>query len=265
MPLRSLEYLIKAKKKYWKEYSHLPVLSVVVYLLDEKNLPISQEHWPAPYRRTAMNFYYLTIEMKQLPRAELVALREPALWPLMLLAEGPMDRVLIQEMFTELLELKLRSTLLICHAFAQWVLHGDDLDWFQKEYKKMFEFEVFAKSDLFQFMEQTANERAEQRVNQKYDQKLQEERKIAEKKLQEERKKTLLMFQKAVLGIVAQRFPTLQRLAKTQARRVKEPELFQQVMLDLSMAQNSDEAQDVLFSLTEKEEGENRISNQSEV
>jgi hypothetical protein len=105
MPLRSLEYLIKAKKKHWNAYGHLPVLSAVIYLFDVDKTEDFLESWPAPYELTSMVFHYLSISMKKLPRSELMALQEPTLWPLVLLADdGQVDRVLIQTMFQELLE-----------------------------------------------------------------------------------------------------------------------------------------------------------------
>jgi hypothetical protein len=167
-------------------------------------------------------------------------------------------------MFAELLEHKLQSTLQICHAFAQWVLKGDDLEWSQKEYRKMFEFEVFAKSDLFQVMEKAANERAQRWAEQKVQEEhelaekrvLEERKKVLEerKKIVEERKKIVAMLRQNVVELVSQRFPTLKRLAKMQVRKVQELESLRQVMLRLSLVSGSDEAENVLFALSEKEE-----------
>jgi hypothetical protein len=174
-------------------------------------------------------------------------------------------------------EHQLHDTLPISHAFAQRLLRGNDLDWFNKEYQKMFD--IFKDSSAFQWMEQTAREQAQQKAKQEVKQMRQEmeqqmleerkqaekklleerkqileERKQAEKKLLEERKQILATLQKNVGELVSQRFPTLERLAKMQVRRLKEPEPLQQLMLHLSLAHDSDEAQEILFSLGEKDE-----------
>jgi hypothetical protein len=108
MPLRSLEYLARAKKRHWKICGELPVIAVVIYLFDdEKDMPVCPMYWPAPYEHTAMIFHYLIINMRDLPREELRALGEPALWPLVLLTKGAVDCILVEGMFAELREQKL--------------------------------------------------------------------------------------------------------------------------------------------------------------
>ena len=269
MPLRSLEYLARAKKKHWKTCGKLPVIAVVIYLFDEMNMPDCPLHWPAPHGQTAMVFHYLIIKMKELPREDLLALREPALWPLILLTGGTVDRILIEEMFAELLEQKLYNTLPLSHTIAAWFLQGDDLTWLNKEYQKMYEF--FKDSPALQWMEESgrADERkkADQRIleerkkaaleeRKKANQRALEERKKANQRALEERKKTLITLKQTVIELVSQRFPTLKRLAKVQVQALKQPELFQQVFLRLSLANDVNEAQNVLLSLNENEEAE---------
>ena len=41
MPLRSLQYIARAKKKHWKHYGHLPVIAAVIYLFDDEHIPDS--------------------------------------------------------------------------------------------------------------------------------------------------------------------------------------------------------------------------------
>ena len=72
MPLRSLEYIARAKKKHWKLYGELPVIAAVIYLFDDQGTSTSPLCWSAPSGQTAMTFHYLSIKMKELPRAELL-------------------------------------------------------------------------------------------------------------------------------------------------------------------------------------------------
>jgi hypothetical protein len=66
----------------------------------------------------------------------------------------------------------------------------------------------------------------------------------------------LATLRQAVVELVAQRFPRLERLAKAQVRLLDQTERFSQVMLRLSLAQNIDEAQEVLLSLDENDDAE---------
>ncbi|MBV9231240.1 MAG: hypothetical protein JOZ18_18155, partial [Chloroflexi bacterium] len=228
MPLNSLVNCARAKKKYWKAYGNLPIIAAVIYLFDEQNIPDPPLRWSAPIEETTLLFSYLSIQMKELPRQELLGLQEPELWPLALLTEGQVDRIIVSEMFTDLLNHKRYQTLSIGHIIASWLLRGEDLDWLNKEYQKMYE--LFEDSPAWKWMEESAR--------------------------QDERKKTLATLRQGVVEMVALHFPKLERLAKAQVRLLDQTERFTQVMLRLSQAQNSDEAQDVLLSLDENEEAE---------
>ena len=256
MPLRSLVYLAKAKEKHWKAYDHLPVLAAIIYLYVDKDTPQFLEHWPAPYEQTAMDFSYLSIFLKHLSRQEIMALGEPALWPLALLTAEPVDRILVRTMFKELLKHKLYKTLPISHAVAMHLLSGDNLDWLEKEYRQMLDF--FEDAPTWKWMAEDIRKKLvpqlEAEYEQKYEQKWQEEhkkmmegQKQAEKEMLEEQMQTVLEF-------VSQRCPTLERLAKKQARKIKQPERFQQMLRSLFTAQNIDEAENALLLLKEQAE-----------
>ena len=186
-------------------------------------------------------------------------MHEPELWPLILLTEGQLDRIIVGDMFTELLDQKLYNTLPIGHAIAAWFLRGDDLTWLNKEYQKMFEF--FKDSPALQWMEESVLEEARKKTEQqllaeqkKADQRVLAEQKKAQQQLLAEQKKALMRNQQTVVELVVQRFPTLKRLARAQARTLDQPELFQQAILRLAQVRDIEEAQDVLFSLSETEE-----------
>ena len=293
MPLRSLEYCARAKKKHWQLYADLPIVAVVIYLFDEEGMPEPPLRWSGPDGETTMIFNYLSIKLKELSREDLLSLHQPALWPLILLTEGRVDRIMVGEMFTELIEQKLYTLLPIGHTIAGWLLRGDDLNWLSKEYAKMYD--LFKDSPAIQWMEESAiktvserirkeeREKADQRVfeervraseeREKAAQRILEERirasedreKAAQKvleeraKVAEEHKKmvaTLATFRGTVVELVSQRFPKLKRLAKAQVRTLEQPELFQQLILRLSLARDLEEAQDILFALHEDEDEE---------
>jgi hypothetical protein len=164
---------------------------------------------------------------------------------------------MVGEMFTELIEQKLYTLLPIGHTIAGWLLRGDDLNWLSKEYAKMYD--LFKDSPAIQWMEESAiktvSERIRKEEREKAAQKVLEER----AKVAEEHKKmlaTLATFRGTVVELVSQRFPKLKRLAKAQVRTLEQPELFQQLILRLSLARDLEEAQDILFALHEDEDEE---------
>src|SRR5579883_917376 len=162
MPLRSLEYCARAKIKHWKEYGDLPIIAVVIYLFDEENVPEPPLRWLAPNGQTTLLFSYLSIKLKSFPREELLALHQPELWPLILLTEGKVDRIIVREMFADLIEQELYSLLPISHTIAGWLLRGDDKEWLHQEYQKMFH--LFEDSPAFKWMEEDATKRVTARV-----------------------------------------------------------------------------------------------------
>src|SRR5947209_2362213 len=56
MPLRSLEYCARAKKKHWKTYGDLPIIAAVIYLFDEANMPAPPLQWTGPNGQTTLLF-----------------------------------------------------------------------------------------------------------------------------------------------------------------------------------------------------------------
>ena len=254
MPLRSLEYCVRAKIEHWKEYGDLPILAVMLYLFDEDTIPQPPLRWLAPDGQTTLVFFYLPISLKLLPREELLALHEPELWPLVLLTDGPVDRILIQKMFADLLEQKLYRTLPICHTIAAWLLRGEDREWLHQEYEKMVD--LFQDSPALQWMEEDVTKRVTERITEQVTARVTEQvRREERQRAEEERQKAVAAFRQTVTELVARRFPELTRPAKVLVRSLVEPEAFQRLILHLSLARDAEEAQDALFALPEDEEG----------
>jgi hypothetical protein len=261
MPLRSLEYCVRAKIKHWKEYGDLPILAVVLYLFDEDHIPQPPLRWRAPDGQTTLVFFYLPISLKLLPREELLGLHEPELWPLVLLTDGPVDRILIQKMFADLLEQKLYRTLPICHTIAAWLLRGEDREWLHQEYEKMVD--LFQDSPALKWMEEDVTKRVTERITQEVTaqvtaQVTEQVRREERQKAEAERQKAVAAFRQTVTELVERRFPELTRPAKALVRSLVEPEAFHHLILHLSLARDAEEAQDVLFALPEDEDDEQK-------
>ena len=69
--------------------------------------------------------------------------------------------------------------------------------------------------------------------------------------LKEGREEGLEALRRAIVDVIAQRFPKLARLAKKQVVIVEDPELLRQVLVKVSLVQSAEEAQRELRALDE--------------
>ena len=72
--------------------------------------------------------------------------------------------------------------------------------------------------------------------------------------LREGRQEGLEVLRQAVLDVIAQRFPELERLAKKQVVIVVDPELLRQVIVKVSVVYTAEEAKQQLLALNEVDE-----------
>lgn len=175
-------------------------------------------------------FDYVSIKLHDLPREEILALNQPGLLPLSLLTQGKIDRIIVKEMFEELLANKLNNLMPVGYAVATWVLKAADLAWLEKEYQKMLDF--FRDSPAYEWMTRDA-------------------RKEGREEGRQEVQRVLDEFRQTVVLLVAQRFPKLERLAKKQAQNVEIPQKLQEAILFISATQDAAEVANILANLGE--------------
>jgi hypothetical protein len=260
MSLRSLAYCVQAKKKHGKNYGHLPIIAVVIYLFDDaKNVPEPPLHWSALNGATTMDFYSLSIHLKNLSREELLAWPDQELRPLALLTDGPVDRIIVSNMLTELRERKLNDVLPIVCKIASWRMDESDQEWLKQERNNMHDvtkdtaYEIWEKD----YYRGEAQKEAQQQVlaaQKEAQQQVLAAQKEAQQQALAAQKKNLEMFQQTVVELVSQRFPQLKPLAKIRVRATKKPEDLQQMLLRLSLTLSAEEAENVLYTLEEDEE-----------
>jgi hypothetical protein len=267
MPLRSLESCTRAMKKYWNVYGDLPIIAAVISMFDDKgHLPLPLLRWKTPNGRTMMWFSYLSISLPALSREELQALHRPELWPLILLTKEPIDRRIVREMLTNLVEQHLHDVVSLGHAAASWRLTGDDQKWLYQEYQKMLE--LFRETPVFQWMQEDATKLATARVTEKVTEKVTKEvtekvtKEVTEKVMKEqarlrklEQRTMLLELRQTVTELVTQRFSELTRLAQIVARTLTRPESFGYALLRFSQARDAAEAQEALMAASDEEAG----------
>lgn len=239
---RLLDYCLRARRKHRPEDGPpLPILSCAIYLRKVGKVPEPPLVWELFDGQKNLVFDYLSIKLHDLPREEILALKQPGLLPLSLLTQGDINRIIVKEMFEELLANKLYDLLPIGQTVASWVLGPANLEWIKKEYYKMLDF--FKDSPAYEWMTKDAREEG-----------LEQGREEARRQIEEARQRelrTLNASRQTVVTLVAERFPQLARLAKKQVERIENPETLQKVILFIFATQDAGELGVFLANLGE--------------
>src|SRR5581483_10886139 len=147
-----------------------------------------------------------------------LGLHEPELWPLVLLTEGPVDRIIVGEMFAEVLEHKAYRTLPICHTIASWLLRGDDQAWLHQEYEKMMD--LFQDAPAIQWMEADATKRVTRRITEQVTEQVTAQ--VTEQVRREERQRALEEREQALKEERRRALEERERALKEERRRALE-------------------------------------------
>lgn len=235
---RLLDYCLRARRKHSpKNGPPLPILSCVIFLIDDGQVPEPPLTWELFDGQKNLVFDYVCIKLWETPREELLALNQPGLLPLSLLTKGEVNRIIVKEMFDELLANKLNDLLPVGQTIATWVLGATDLAWLKREYHKMLDF--FKDSPAYEWMTEDARK---------------EGREEGREEIRTQLQRALDVFRQTVVGLVAERSPKLVRLAKKQVAAVENPEKLQKAVLLISSAKEDNEVARLLADLDESED-----------
>src|SRR5579875_509697 len=236
MPLRQLHYCVRAKVKNMETLGDIPIIAAVIHLFDDGNIQEPPYCWPLipGQRAPTLEFRYLSIKLWELEREEVLGLGNPALWPLALLTKGPVDRILVKEMFEALLDHQLYDLLPIGQTVAGWLLKSVDLEWLQREYQQMLEF--FEDSPAYQWMVKGAQEKGlKQGLEQGRAQGLEQGR--------------LLEARQNIEAVVQTRFPALLELTKSRVEQMTDLAKLQETLLTVSTAHTARAVKAFLLTL----------------
>lgn len=248
MPLRSLEYYLRAKKKYWDVYGDLPVSAAVIYMFDEEHLPVPPMRWSAPDGQTSLWFSYVSISLPAMPREQLLALHRPELWPLVLLTVYWLQEY--QKMFE-----------LFRDAPAYQWMKRDATEEARREEKARADEEEAAnttKEMILVHQERICAYKEMARVYKEmactYEEIIRDHEEMVLQRKQELRMQ-LNELRQTVVVMTAVRFPELTELAQTIVWKLTRPQAFLHLFARLSQARDAAEAQGTLQTLLD-EEGE---------
>lgn len=234
MAERLLRYNVLARSEY-----NLPVLSCVIYLLKDGNIPRSPLSWTVPTGQEVLLFSFENIELGELLPEEILQMKEPGLLPLLPLTKGGARREVVDTMFAELKSAGAGQTELmtIGSTLASLVFSREstsDLDWLHRRLREMHD--ILRESPFYQEILQEGREEG-----------LEEGREEGLQKGKVEAMREML------LAIIRVRFPKLTRLAKALAAITEDPEDLQNLILKISLAQSFEEAQQCLIEEGEKD------------
>jgi hypothetical protein len=149
---RLLDYSLRARRKH----DPFPVLSCVIYLHDDGSVQEPPMTWDILDEVRLLDFQYLCLKLWEIPREEILALHQPALLLLSLLTKGEVNRIIVKDMFQELLSNKLYDLLPVGQTIVSWLLGNTNLEWLQKEYYQMLDF--FKDAPAYEWMTASARE-----------------------------------------------------------------------------------------------------------
>lgn len=233
MAERLLRYNVLARSEYG-----LPVVSWVIYLLRDGNVPQSPLRWTTPGGQEVLEFHFGVIEVAKLSPEELLHMAQPGLLPLLPLTRGGAKREVVQTMFAGLEAAGRTDLMSIGGTIASLVFNREnpvELDWLNRRLHKMHD--LLRESPFFQEILQEGREEGLQEGLQKG---LQE----GLQKLHQEKLEAL---RETLLKVVQARFPKVVRLAKGQAAIIDDLETLEDLIVKVSTAQNAKEAKRYLL------------------
>jgi predicted transposase YdaD len=225
---RMVLYHVLARTQY-----NLPVLSSVIYLRQDGNVPQPPHQWEAADGRVTNEFHYLVIEVVDMTAEELRAFGEIGLLPLLPLTRDGATRQAVEEMFTKLQVAGTLDLLQIGQLIAS-LAFGDrrpaDQEWVLRRYREMYD--RLQETPVYKEMTRLASEKARQEG-------------IQEGQLRASRE--------LLLSIVQARFPKLFGLTKRLASTIDQTSVLQTLILNISRASNLKEARQYLLDVSQED------------
>ena len=199
-----------------------PVYSSVIYLRKDSNIPESPLIWVLPNGQETLRFHFQVIKLWDIPAEEILKTGLLGLIPLVPLAKDGKRHEVVEEMITELATARQYELLSQAKTIAGLVFkEGAEREWLERR------FAVY--KDIIE----------ESWV---YQQNIQ-------KGVEKERQEELQRQRQALLAIVQGRFPEIIDFTKKQTNALEDPELLQNLIVQMSLAQTVQEALQALITL----------------
>lgn len=230
MALRTLEYNVMASR----QYDHIRVYSVVIYLRDKGGVPTS------PYVRDFIDerpvhlFFYNVIKLWEIPAESILQMNLTGLLPLIPLTENGKQPENVQAMIDRLSQQKEMDLLSISNIIGSLAFtEADEREWFKRRFF-MFQ-DILEDSWMIQeIREESFNKGIEKGL---------------EQGLKQERRKELQRFRQMVRDVAQMRFSELLSLVEQQIGKLDNPDVLQHLTMELFGARDIDEARELLLHI----------------
>jgi hypothetical protein len=197
------------------------VLSCVIYLRKDSNIAESPLIWALPDGRETLRFYFIVIKLWDISAEEIIGKGLLGLFPLVPLTKGGKRHELVEEMIIELAAAEKYELLSQAKTIAGLVFRDEaEREWLER---------IFAVyHDIIE----------ESWVYQEY----------VQKGIEKERQQELRRQRQALLTIIQWRFPGMVDLVKKQIDALDDPDSLQNLIVQISITQNSQEAEQALIA-----------------
>lgn len=224
----------------------LPVLSCVIWLLKDGNVPQSPLTLDFLGVYDVITFNYLSVEIAQLTPESFLDSNQIGLLPLVSLTKGGTNREVIQRMFREIqsledIEEKDRQDVeFIAFTLASLVLkrtNVNDIEWLKRSFHRMHD--IIKESPIYQEVLQEGEDRGLQRgIQQGLQRGLQQGRQEGE----------LIASRKMLLVLVQARSAKMLEQARIQAEQIENQTILEDLITKIALAQTEEEAEHYLLS-----------------
>ncbi len=219
---RLLEYSFEAKRTH-----NLPVDSCVIYLRDVGEVPQSPLRWPLPDDRQVSRFDYQIIELAKVPTEELRQKDLKGLLPLLILTKDGATHEVVEEVISKLVAAEQQELLPMVELLSSLVFtSGPDKEWILWRFNQMQN--ILRETWAYQKITQEAREEGRE-----------------EGKLEGLRR--------AILKIVQKHFPEMENVTQKQIEGITNPASLEDSLVNISSAQNLQEALQALIALDKGE------------
>lgn len=232
---RLLRYNVLARMKY-----DLPVLSCVIYLLNDGEIETTLLIWDVPSGHEVLIFRFVNVELSKLTVGELLQLHLVGLLPLLPLTKDGENRNMVKRMFQEIesaegIEEKARKDLeLIGYTLASLVFKRNnktELDWLIRSFREMHE--ILRDTPIFQEILQEGREEGR-------------EAGLEQGRLEEARDMLLVM--------INARFPRLKKIAREQIQQIEDVQVLRRLAFQIVATQKLNDAKQYLLNWREPEQ-----------
>jgi predicted transposase YdaD len=230
---RLWEYNLKATRKY-----KCPVWSVVIYLKDDGKVAKAPLIWELPNGRVVHHFDFEVIRLWEISAKELKQKGLVGLLPLLPLTKGGAQREVIEEAIVELTpagEEPKSELLTLMYGLASLAFEDEtDQEWLIRRFTKMYD--ILRETRAYQEMTKESREEGRQEGLEEGLEKGRQEGKLE-------------ALRQTLLTIAQERFHNakMTRLTKGQATIINDPDVLQDLILKVSLAQTLEEAQKYLL------------------